>query len=205
MSEWYYTSAGQQTGPVTSAQLKQAAQSGQLTPNDLVWKDGMPDWVPATKLKGIFDGASAAAAAPVASIPASAPAPAAYDVAPTAPGSPEVYAPHATAPQQQYGAQPGSQIGYYNPTAGLSQRVAQMFRADMRQDVIQRAVALKDRQSPPFRNERAPDCLSQQVTGQLHQACERIVGMQDGITGEHRPLRESSDDCLLVVDLELLG
>ena len=57
MSEWYYTSAGQQTGPVTSAQLKQAAQSGQLTPNDLVWKDGMPDWVPATKLKGIFDGA----------------------------------------------------------------------------------------------------------------------------------------------------
>src|SRR6478609_2426861 len=89
--------------------------------------------------------------------------------------------------------------------ARLSQRVAQMFRADMRQDVIQRAVALKDRQSLPFRNERAPDCLSQQVTGQLHQACERIVGMQGGITGEHRPLRKSSDDRLLVVDLELLG
>ncbi len=29
--------------------------------------------------------------------------------------------------------------------------------------------------------------------------------MQDGITGEHRPLRKSSDDRLLVVDLELPG
>lgn len=122
MSEWYYTSAGQQLGPVSSAQLKLAAQSGQLTPTDLVWKDGMPDWVPAAKLKGIFDGAPSAAAPITSASVVAAPAPAAtYDAAPA---SSEVYPPHAAAPQQQFGGQPGSQIGYYNPNAGLNARVA---------------------------------------------------------------------------------
>src|SRR4051812_15217347 len=114
MSEWYYTSAGQQNGPVTAAQLKQAAQSGQLTPTDLVWKDGMPDWVPATKLKGIFD-ATPNSTAPTAADATVAPldAPAAYAQQP----APQQY------PAQQYpGAQP-SQIGYYNPTAGLGARL----------------------------------------------------------------------------------
>src|SRR4051795_12161894 len=115
MSEWYYTSVGRQLGPVTAAQLKQAAQSGQLTPSDLVWKDGMPDWVPATKLKGIFDGAPAqatpVAAAPIAAAPAPATA-ASHNPTPAAFANAEVYAPHAAPQQQQYAGQPGSQIAY---------------------------------------------------------------------------------------------
>src|SRR6185312_6521040 len=35
-------------------QLKQLALSGQLKPTDLVWQDGMSDWVPANSVKGLF-------------------------------------------------------------------------------------------------------------------------------------------------------
>lgn len=61
-NEWYYTVNGQQsTSPVSAAQLKQLAQAGQLQPTDLVWKDGLPNWVPASSLKGLFSASSAAA------------------------------------------------------------------------------------------------------------------------------------------------
>jgi hypothetical protein len=54
-NEWHYTLNGQQAAtPVPSAQLKQLAVSGQLKPTDLVWQDGMPDWVPASSVKGLF-------------------------------------------------------------------------------------------------------------------------------------------------------
>jgi hypothetical protein len=35
---------GQQYGPFKMAQLQQMAQSGQLTPQTYVWKQGMPQW-----------------------------------------------------------------------------------------------------------------------------------------------------------------
>ncbi|QDT59424.1 hypothetical protein SV7mr_19310 [Stieleria bergensis] len=53
-SEWYYGRNGQQQGPVTSNQLKQLAQSGQLLPTDFVWKEGMSEWAKASKVKGLF-------------------------------------------------------------------------------------------------------------------------------------------------------
>jgi hypothetical protein len=57
-SEWYYTQNGQQApAPVSSAQLKQLASTGQLQPTDMVWKDGMPNWVPASSIKDLFAGA----------------------------------------------------------------------------------------------------------------------------------------------------
>jgi hypothetical protein len=53
--EWHYTLNGQQVPvPVTSAQLKQLAASGQLQPTDLVWQEGMTGWVPAGSVKGLF-------------------------------------------------------------------------------------------------------------------------------------------------------
>jgi hypothetical protein len=52
--EWYYSVGGQRSGPVTGADLKQLAQAGRLGPDDLVWKDGMAEWQPASKLKGLF-------------------------------------------------------------------------------------------------------------------------------------------------------
>ena len=45
---------GQQQGPVSSKQLKQMAATGQLQPTDLVWKEGMEQWVAASSIKGLF-------------------------------------------------------------------------------------------------------------------------------------------------------
>lgn len=52
-TEWFYSKSGEQLGPVSSEQLKQLAHSGQLQPIDLVWKDGMGQWVEARKVKGL--------------------------------------------------------------------------------------------------------------------------------------------------------
>ena len=54
-SEWFYTVNGQQSpNSVSDAQIKQMATSGQLLPTDMVWKDGMPNWVAAQTIKGLF-------------------------------------------------------------------------------------------------------------------------------------------------------
>ncbi len=52
--QWHYSINGNQTGPVSSSELMQFASSGKLSQTDLVWKDGMHDWVPAGKVKGLF-------------------------------------------------------------------------------------------------------------------------------------------------------
>jgi hypothetical protein len=53
--EWFVAREGQQpSGPVTPQQLKQMATSGQLQPEDLVWREGMPKWVPAGQVKGLL-------------------------------------------------------------------------------------------------------------------------------------------------------
>lgn len=52
--QWYYSRDGASVGPVSALDLKHLASCGQLTPTDLVWKEGMRDWVPAEQLKGLF-------------------------------------------------------------------------------------------------------------------------------------------------------
>ena len=53
--EWFYAKDGQQAvGPVTATQLKQLAVSGQVGSNDLVWKQGMVQWAPASQIKGLL-------------------------------------------------------------------------------------------------------------------------------------------------------
>jgi hypothetical protein len=54
-NEWFYTQNGRAApAPVSSEQLKQLAGGGLLRPDDLVWKEGMPNWVQAGSLKGLF-------------------------------------------------------------------------------------------------------------------------------------------------------
>jgi len=52
--QWYFAENGQQQGPVNSAQLAQLAASGRVQPNSLVWREGLPQWIPASSLKGLF-------------------------------------------------------------------------------------------------------------------------------------------------------
>jgi hypothetical protein len=68
--QWHYLSRGKQGGPVSPGQLKRMADSGQFRPADMVWTDGMSEWVPASALNGLFPYR------PVPPPPAPAPAPA---------------------------------------------------------------------------------------------------------------------------------
>jgi hypothetical protein len=65
MSEWYFAIDGQQQqGPVSEAQLRQMIAAGQVPPSGKVWRQGMPNWAPASQVFG------APAPAPVAAAPA---------------------------------------------------------------------------------------------------------------------------------------
>jgi len=52
--QWHYSTDGHKAGPVSDAQLKTLASEGKITPESLLWKQGMKDWVPARSAKGLF-------------------------------------------------------------------------------------------------------------------------------------------------------
>ena len=52
--KWFYTRGEKRFGPVDSAKLKTLAADGKLAADDLIWKEEMPDWVPASQLRGLF-------------------------------------------------------------------------------------------------------------------------------------------------------
>jgi hypothetical protein len=55
-SEWFMRRDGQEDGPFSSQQLKHMARNGLLAADDLVWKEGMPDWRPAGESRRLFPG-----------------------------------------------------------------------------------------------------------------------------------------------------
>jgi hypothetical protein len=61
---WYYVSAGKQTGPVDDAQLEGLARTGQIQMDTLVWREGMAEWQPYSTVAP--PGMAAPAAAPAA-------------------------------------------------------------------------------------------------------------------------------------------
>jgi hypothetical protein len=63
-NEWHYTKNGQRFGPVSGQQLKELAAKGGIGPDDLVWKEGMPQWVPASKIKGLLPSSAPNATEP---------------------------------------------------------------------------------------------------------------------------------------------
>jgi uncharacterized membrane protein YjgN (DUF898 family) len=59
--DWYYISNGNRLGPIPAPKLKELATSGQLQPTDMIWREGLAQWVAASSLKGLFAGGVAAA------------------------------------------------------------------------------------------------------------------------------------------------
>lgn len=53
-AQWYYVENQDRKGPVVLAELKQLVSRGVVTPDTLVWKEGMPDWEKAQSVKGLF-------------------------------------------------------------------------------------------------------------------------------------------------------
>lgn len=75
-SEFHYTLQGQQMPtPVSAAELRRLAQSGQLQPTDMVWREGMANWVAAGSIKELFPPGKSSAVLPAdkASAPAEKP------------------------------------------------------------------------------------------------------------------------------------
>jgi len=62
-ADYHYSRDGQSFGPVSVEQLRQLAAQGQISGTDLVWKEGMAEWVPAARFKGLIP------AAPIAPMP----------------------------------------------------------------------------------------------------------------------------------------
>ena len=53
---WHYTRDGRRLGPVPRERLIELAREGWLAPDDLVWSDGMPDWVPSRSIEWLSGG-----------------------------------------------------------------------------------------------------------------------------------------------------
>ena len=64
--KWYILRGGHRIGPLDASQLKYMAGEDQLERADLVWKEGLPQWVQAGQVKGLFADAAAPEGAAVA-------------------------------------------------------------------------------------------------------------------------------------------
>jgi len=71
--EWYYAQGDKQEGPVSPTEIKALADGGRLLPEDLVWREGMEDWIPARKVKGLFGAEEPSAAKPGQAAPQAVP------------------------------------------------------------------------------------------------------------------------------------
>jgi hypothetical protein len=52
--QWLYSRDGNDHGPVSSSTLVELAKNGQLLPSDLLWKEGMAEWKPASSFPKLF-------------------------------------------------------------------------------------------------------------------------------------------------------
>jgi hypothetical protein len=53
---WYYARGESEQGPISTAQIKALAATGALRRDDLVWKEGMDNWLPASDIDELFPG-----------------------------------------------------------------------------------------------------------------------------------------------------
>jgi hypothetical protein len=83
-SQWYVSINGESQGPFADAQLRELVSTGRLGPSDLVWRDGMAEWVGAGKIKGLFPGGATPPPPPMTPRPAAPAAPVGVTVAPLA-------------------------------------------------------------------------------------------------------------------------
>ena len=56
--DWYYAKGQEQFGPIGSPELKTMADDGRLTPDDLVWREGLSQWTPSSRVRGLFSETS---------------------------------------------------------------------------------------------------------------------------------------------------
>ena len=55
---WWYAIGQNKFGPCSSSELLKLVEQGKLFPDSLVWKEGMAKWVPASRIKGLWQTAT---------------------------------------------------------------------------------------------------------------------------------------------------
>ena len=74
--QWFYATDAGQAGPVDAPELHRLAAEGALRPTNLVWREGLPEWIAASTVPGLFPSGETAAAAMGGPAPTPAQAPA---------------------------------------------------------------------------------------------------------------------------------
>jgi len=64
--QWYYSKNATQLGPVSLDELRAKLASGEVLNTDMVWREGMPDWRPASSMFELAIPVAGPQAAPVA-------------------------------------------------------------------------------------------------------------------------------------------
>ena len=67
--EWYYAHGGKQSGPVSRTELNRLVNSGAIGAGDLLWREGLDSWVPASSVSGLTSAPASSAAASVTVVP----------------------------------------------------------------------------------------------------------------------------------------
>ncbi|MDP0490150.1 MAG: DUF4339 domain-containing protein [Verrucomicrobiota bacterium JB023] len=57
-TEWFYSTSGEQSGPVSGAQLQQLALTGEINAETPVWTEGMENWLPAGQIENLLPEAA---------------------------------------------------------------------------------------------------------------------------------------------------
>lgn len=52
--QWLYVKGGQKHGPISEAQAAELVERGEIGPDDLVWHPGLPNWIKASEVVGMF-------------------------------------------------------------------------------------------------------------------------------------------------------
>lgn len=55
-TQWFYTQGDAQEGPVPFEKLKKLCRKGELKEHDLVWHEGLDDWIEVAEVAGLWDG-----------------------------------------------------------------------------------------------------------------------------------------------------
>ncbi len=67
---WHLARDGEKFGPYTSQQLSELGKDGRITGDMVVWREGMGEWLPVSKVKGLQLTPVAPAPPPAPSSPA---------------------------------------------------------------------------------------------------------------------------------------
>src|SRR4029077_10598179 len=88
--------------------------------------------------------------------------------------------------------------------AGLPQYVAQSLRSDIRQELVLRSMALKDRQPFAFLEQRGPFLCTKERSGQLDQSGIGLRRSEHHVARQHCALGKPSENSLAWICPELL-